>query len=517
MTTSDCAYIRTTLETSENVDDTYISVNGIKWKKREKGEILKLNDSINNINDSINHINNVQEFSVCKNLVGIEENKLYLCPPFKDNSYVTISAYDVAKVTTWTQVKFYDKDKNQIAYKQFDNDSGVSRTVNLGGDGTKEVHYVSFFHNCGTHIQVELGQEKTDFVFHFESELVKSLKRQENFGDFGIYFNEQAKIIANNLSSTRISPRLSFVHISDTHSGSFGYGKDLTDLSQAKFMVNTGDLVLDSFSDNYSGTSTRINELNKPCYITLGNHDVYKATTKEEIFTKYFSPIIEHNNQSDLTKTYYSIDYSEEKVKCLFLDCFDGLTDYTNMLTIINGSMSNEQINWLFSQLDDAVANDYHVCVFIHIAPDLVDKKIDKFFDDFNIDSKNVTFSFITDIINTFKNGGTVSFTHNEEEFTHTFTGNGKFVAYFCGHTHYDCIGYSKKYSDQIIVNVTRPWIATSQKGVDGTLRTSNDNWNNASYNYVTVDTSTRHVTIMKCGIQDTVYGYKRDILSLIY
>lgn len=306
-----------------------------------------------------------------------------------------------------------------------------------------------------------------------------------------------------------------FCHVSDNHGGRFGYANEFTDLSPAKFLVNTGDLVTDKFSDSFDTPKGLILAMNKPGYVVLGNHDVYKSTSLQERFEKYFAPLNEHNGLTGNTKTYYSVDYPQEKVKCIFLDMNDGWDDTSGLSMsyfIRKSKMSSEQINWFAQELIDAKTNNLHVACFIHVSPDDVNyEKSPIDFYDFQVE-KATDVSFLCDMVDKFIDGGTVTFIHNEQEYTFSFVAGGHFVGWFCGHTHYDCSGWMLNHPKQFSISVPRPgWNSMEE---DGTYRIPKLG---ITFNYVTIDTKFQRLSILRIGNNKTIWGTPREGFSIRY
>ena len=325
----------------------------------------------------------------------------------------------------------------------------------------------------------------------------------DTYGTVGLYYPEQLETIKM-FENSRNSTSLRFVHLSDTHiadSNPIGWGCEFTDLSAADFMTITGDLVNDNINNSFTAISDQILAMEKPCYICMGNHDIWNATTVDQKYDKYFNPIAEHNDLSE-DISYYAVDYSDKHVKCIYLDQYELSTGTPGQI------MSETQVNWFLDQLDDAITNNLHVCLFYHDLRGNVDpdKKIDNFYDKPSNTGSDT--AWIPNIIDAFQKGESVTFTHNSIEYTHTFNGNGVFVAHFCGHKHWDSVGWLKGYNQFAI-------IITRHKG-DGYGYTINDKLGIAM-NYVMVSPSTRRLSVLRLGCNKTIIGVKRTNFSVIY
>lgn len=333
------------------------------------------------------------------------------------------------------------------------------------------------------------------------------------YGYYGINFPKQMSLIKTVLDANTSSshPRLRFVHISDSHGPNIGYADSLLENTAADFAAHTGDAVLGQY-DYDGGFSTLISEMlacTKPFYLALGNHDCYKSPSLEARFTKYIQPLNEHNGLTGNTKTYYSVNYTKQsaKFKCIFLDQADAgpwnNTDTPTGWTIVK--MSDEQVVWFIQELQEAQTNGRHVLIFLHTAPDTTTNRIFGWFD-FDEPAIYDTGDLIMDIVNAFKTGGSYEYKGT----TYSFSGNGTFVAYFCGHTHSDSYGYMAKYPNQFCCTTCRPY-AQSDAG-DGTF--------NSGYpqiNYFTVDYQSRKLSLYRVGEQRTWQGTERVSFYIKY
>lgn len=324
------------------------------------------------------------------------------------------------------------------------------------------------------------------------------------YGTISMYYPDEGQR-ARQIDSTQMSNRLRFVHISDTHQSGqnpLRYADQFTDLSGAAFLTLTGDMVNNSIANDFAITAAQINAMEKPCYICMGNHDVWGDTNPTQRYTKYFNQIAEHNGLPE-NVSYYAVDFTSEHVKCIWLDMYELSTDTPSHV------MSGTQIAWFFSQLDDAISKSYHVCVFMHeyIGPN--DDVIREFNDWDGVNGYDSALKWILDTVAAFQSNGSVSFTHNGDSYTHTFSGNGVFVAYFNGHAHWDRTGWIKDYN-QFNVTVTRA-VVTSEGG------TMTGEKLGCAYNYVAVDASKRKLSVMRVGTNKTIWGVDRLAFSIQY
>ena len=339
-----------------------------------------------------------------------------------------------------------------------------------------------------------------------------------DYGIIGKYYPEEMGYIETILNAKKAN-RFHFLHISDTHGSNFGYANELLDLCNAKFLINTGDLVYDQFSDKDLETFQTISlatSPTKPVYLVLGNHDYNKATSKQDIFDAFIAPTNTHNGTS-FNKTYYSVNFATEKVKCIMLDQFEGFADADiatrTMNQLIWGKMSETQIRWFVSELQDAITNNYHVCVFIHAIPCPPDKhlRINDFCDKISGDS-SLFITFLPQIIDAFITGSTIEFTYDGVSYSFTFASAGHFIAWFGGHTHYDMAGWMKDHTNQFMINVCQPF-----KNNATYFGVYDNDKLGVHFNYVTIDTSINHLSLFRVGQQKTIFATERKSFSVVY
>ena len=339
-------------------------------------------------------------------------------------------------------------------------------------------------------------------------------------GIIGEYYPSEVAVVENQLKVSKLSPRFHFIHISDNHGASFGYAQEYLDLSPAKFLINTGDLVADKFADKDLASFQTIalaTEPTKPVYLALGNHDYSHATSRQAVFDAFIAPTNTHNGTA-FDKTYYSLDFSTEKVKCIVLDMNDGWADadlpnYGPSGNLTYGKMSQTQINWLATQLQEAASSDLHVLIFIHTSPINVDRfKIEKdFFDNLGGDVA-LNLSFLPDLVDAFISGGTASFTYDGNIYTFQFATPGHFISWVCGHQHCDKCGWMEGHDNQFIAVVCRPYADTTKSlgSYDGDML-------GVHWNYCTVDTAIKSFSVYRIGQQTTVFGTDRVSFRILY
>ena len=389
------------------------------------------------------------------------------------------------------------------------------------------------------------GKNTIYYGHHYTTDIEE--QESIDYGVIGNTYPEEAEYIKKHLTDGEvtysgstvskikgITNRFIFCHVSDMHGGFPANLGEFVDKTEANFLAMTGDNVADKYADSFTATANGIKAMTKPCFITTGNHDASGAPSIQDLFTKEFAPIKEHIGLPELETTYYSVDYPFDDqcdytdknggqdltncsgFKCIFLDNYDGMSSYTSMPSEKNAVMSSTQINWLFTQLQDAIDNKLAVLIFMHHRPCAVDGKAERWFDNTLANERGydngTQLKFIADIIDAFKKVSSVTFTHGGVEYTRAFSKpngvvRGLFVGYFTGHTHYDCVGYLADYPNQLNVSVAR------YDGNTAAASCINRYTDNAiTFNYCVVDKKCGTITIYRVGCQDTFSGYKRDL-----
>lgn len=432
-------------------------------------------------------------------------------------------SYNLKKEGSFSGKVFYTLNGEILAFNST-NPDGTDRNVTISYDG--EIDGLIFnLANSKNSLANSFAywQQTKEVIFAGSSTIYNGLKfidnkSAERYGEFAKYYPEQVKVLDEQLGipvQTRAteSERLQFVHISDNHGGGIpSVVKSIVENSNAKFIINTGDLVADRFDDSFDTTANSINSLEKPCYITLGNHDVNHAPSTLDIWNKYFATTNEHNGLTT-EKTYYSVNFSVAKVKCIFLDQYDN-ADYSDAdHSIHGGNLSEEQLNWFAQELQNAIDNKYHVVIFMHcITAKTSPKDVNpKFTDYIRNDLMYTKSECVTKIVQAFMDGSSTSFVYNNKNYSYSFTGKGNFVSYFTGHTHWDVSGYLTDYPNQYFVTTTQ---CSSSGPYNGWI---SNNRLKFVCNYVSIDTENRKLSIYRCGNQETRWGENRDKFTIMY
>lgn len=533
------AYVRATF--AANGVGSSVSTGGNTWTPQEvfEGLLQRIDDVQNEVSSLVGIKNYIEgkNFNESGTIVdssyAIMSNKI---PAVKGDIVVWTSNNEVDySKPCFLQEYAADDTKISTPWRSTsDNNPAGTRTLEVDGDNTAYI-VATFFDKDGyTPKLIVNGVKKwtrteNGRLSEIEDTLETLIPSDNEHGVIGENYPEQMYDIFT-LLNAKLSNRLHFIHVSDNHGNTFGYAENFLDYSPAKFLINTGDLVADKFTDNKNITIEKATAASKPEYLILGNHDYSHATSNQDVFDAFFGDkdtegtVNYHNSQVGgivTDKTYYKVDFDDEKVKCIMLDMNDGWSD-SELPNIgpstggtTDGKMTQTQINWFVSELADAISKNYHVCAFIHTLPFKVDdeKNIANFTDYIGggmaVES---TLTFLADIVDAFIEGGSFNFTYNGNNYTGSFSAKGHFVSWFCGHTHWDIAGKMYNHNNQFMINVCRPFAESYkyQSSYDGDRL-------GIHWNYVTVDTGTKRLSIYRVGQQDTIYATKRKGFSIIY
>lgn len=515
-----------------------ITVNGNKvWVKKDDGRLTEVEKEIDNIDAEIEKLDNKDNYRLPYqngylvggngNIYSLEgktasPNYGWKCSsryiPVQEGDIVTWEYGKTSSSTTGPCLGQYDSDKQYVRSIFPTNGTNGVRRITIPVN-VKYIRISWFRENTFTNTPIAIPVKVNDKEY-FIDELAEVQRRVDVIAPIVTDFGTVGELYPNEIGDltkvlTDRSDRFQFIHLSDNHNSTFASAPEMLDKTSADFIINTGDLVADKFTDSAATTLAEMQAPTKPVYITLGNHDVYRAPTMQDAFDKFFPTMNAHNGTS-FDKTYYAfdVDKGSNLFKCIFLNPYDGFPDLpnTSINTIISGNMSSEQVVWFIGQLQDAATSGRHVCLFMHTVPTYYDKDSLDFFQNWR-DKKQVNttqsvsrnLEYLLDIMDAFIDGTSYEYGGT----TYNFSAVGKFVAWFAGHTHCDMIGRVYEHPNQWAVNVCRP---TNTGGDAYTGKTPGITWN-----FVTIDADIRSLSIYRVGQQQTVFGVKRDVVRVFY
>lgn len=434
--------------------------------------------------------------------------------------------YGKANISPQIFASEYDENGISAGDGWSNDDSQAQRTFNVYYDSTKSMRFSFMYTGYDVLPSVTVNGVK---VWEYKEEgpvnklIDEFLPTVTGYGELGDRYPQEIEEIKKyiipeiNKASYKYDNVLHFIHASDNHGRIIKSACDLTDaLNGVKFMVITGDIVNDKFSDPFTMQDT-ILAMKKPCFITIGNHDCVDSngeSTTQGVFNKFIAPLNSHNGIQGNTKTYYSVDYDDEFIKCIYLDMFDG-TNALSSHTVCAGYMSAEQIQWFIDELQDAMTTHYSVCVFIHAHPAKIGRDCIHAFMDDNGETDAHNLEFLCDIVDAFINGSSFNVTHQGTSYTGTFNSGsaaypyGYFAGWFCGHTHYDMAGRLQDHPEQFCITI-------EQKTAWWNAGTYKDGFNDV-FNLVTIDGVGRRVGIYRLGSQITTEAVEKKSFFYTY
>lgn len=335
------------------------------------------------------------------------------------------------------------------------------------------------------------------------------------------YPNEVLKVV--DLHSNPLA-HCSFIHISDTHNIYNGLADAdiITDKIGADFLVHTGD-ILDNITMDASSFITKINAMEKPCYLVSGNHDYSQpkgsevTVDRDAFYNKYIATTNEHNGMTT-DKTYYSHVYN--KVRCIFLDqyeTYNKTTSETEQAMATYVAMSKEQVEWFIAELTNAKTNGEVVAIFLHTPfpsqSNLVIRHFDECANTVGRSNGNSGYPFLLSLVDAFIDGKSYNITYDGNTYSGTFPNarelSGMFAGWFTGHEHQDTVGRVLGHEKQMQTSIIS---VLSSAQAHSTVK----NHNGKVCNFVMITPAARTVTIYRLGEQET-YGEKRDICSYTF
>lgn len=321
-----------------------------------------------------------------------------------------------------------------------------------------------------------------------------------------------------------------FAHISDLHGDITRYRNflDYCRFFGVDAAFNTGDAVLMNHPDGMSYVPYFAGESSVPMLFCIGNHES-KPTGQATLFEDNMAALVGQQGYLKAANTpadhcYYYKDFADKKIRVIAVNYYeDG---------VYLGKLGQTQISWFISTLA-ATPDGYGVIVLLHSPEDRViaDSPLDKFMQPYNGSTGfYVGERPIMQIIDAFIAKGTLSTTYTENGATVTisadFTGvdaDTEFIAYVCGHTHRDRVGYYEHSTNrQLCLCVTC--------GIALFGDSSYSEWANVSdlprggrgasqdvFNLYAVDRVGGNVRIVRVGSDITTQFAHRDMMVIPY
>lgn len=255
-------------------------------------------------------------------------------------------------------------------------------------------------------------------------------------------------------------------HISDLHNDTTRYDRFMRFLSDNKKYIDagivTGDLVdistVAAFAEMTAKETYDIDLIK-----CIGNHEkggVTTPLTDTQIYANW-------HQTTNTEKLYFYKDYTSKKIRLICLDVYDPIEG--------DNHYQQTQIDWFINALKDAKTKGYTAIVARHnveggytnLAPN--NKGFfQRWYQWAEIGSIYNRGTIIEDIVDAFKNGTSLNQTYTFTDSTPSitvntsFSGNGDFACYLCGHYHGDFIGYSVAHPNQLYLSIAQGCLKSS-------------------------------------------------------
>lgn len=293
-------------------------------------------------------------------------------------------------------------------------------------------------------------------------------------------------------SSSVPTPPLALIAFSDIH-GEFNsvvlkdikifYNKFYSHISD---IISLGDQCTAGFGEDFSWWEKSGGE---NVLLTIGNHDTpYQLENNQKgAYDKFIKPFI--NNWGVVSPgenvCYYYKDYSINKVRLIVLDCMN---------------YDENQQSWLVNILNEAKNKGLSVVIAAHYTYGKI----------VNI-SESCKWSCIDYTLGTINDQKLKNIPVAVNDF---ITNGGDFVCYIRGHEHYDYIGYSEEYPNQIHILIG--WAGIVQGGRVDSMKVDNTKTRD-EFTIFAVDTYSKLIKLAKVGNNIDRYMRKKEFFCINY
>lgn len=293
------------------------------------------------------------------------------------------------------------------------------------------------------------------------------------------------------------STLLNFAQITDIHTDQARWNRfnHFVNNNAIDAVIATGDYVEDPTDAEITIANNMFDDLEKPYYAVLGNHDRigHQTTiTNAQVLQKY---------QCFPLGLYYSTMLNE-KIKLIVLNQYADENQNTRY--------TQTQMTWFCSEMEDANTNNYHVIIAMHEPEYMPVYNDDGFYQKYPKSSINfnapICPGMIQTIVNAYKNGVPVNESYNGLAASATFSSPGKFIGFMCGHMHRDFTGYASQFTNQLIMMPVSTCSSvrvgntvykyTDIADLDRNIHTNNQD----AFNVYSIDTDNQVVKIVRIG-----------------
>lgn len=425
------------------------------------------------------------------------EKKIIELPPYFSIRYgntikyfnnVDIVTIDISSATTnYSYSLFYNSENNSFSIVQ---ENGIKVNNNLN------IYYCFSFYIS-----------KKDFayatlpinMYTINNEHIDVLSKSTNV----LYYNKEyiwKQILLQmtcpynnyNIGSSASTTPLALIAFSDIH-GEFNsvvlknikifYNKFHSHISD---IISLGDQCTAGFGEDFSWWEKSGGE---NVLLTIGNHDTpYQLENNQKgAYDKFIKPFI--NNWGVVSPgenvCYYYKDYSTNKVRLIVLDCMN---------------YDENQQSWLVNILNEAKNKGLSVVIAAHYTYGKI----------VNI-SESCKWSCIDYTLGTINDEKLKNIPIAVNDF---ITNGGDFVCYIRGHEHYDYIGYSEEYPNQIHILIG--WAGIVQGGRVDSMKVDNTKTRD-EFTIFAVDTYSKLIKLAKVGNNIDRYMRKKEFFCINY
>ena len=307
-------------------------------------------------------------------------------------------------------------------------------------------------------------------------------------------------------TSTFGTKPLCLLHFSDIHADTYCLERVIAfwnkNSNYIDDVIHTGDTVNQKYSngiDWWTETEGAEKILN-----VIGNHDtkddngVWNGISMSDSYNRYFAPFISNwgltNTESG--KTYYSKDYTTEKVRLIVLDVMH---------------QTSAQLTWFTSQLSSAKTAGLHVLVAVHSwAHWLFDSYVSPWDD--KIISPQYKEGFTDKSAHaTYPQNLSDDYATAVDNF---MDGGGYFIAWIHGHTHFKMLAKLATHKRQLDISVANAGFAHANTYVWERVA---DTKSADDFNLLAIDTYSKILRVTKIGVNYDIYMRHTDTFSYDY
>ncbi len=484
------------------------------------------------------------------NTGGFSANNLWLASDFVPLPMINGGTAEI-KCTLYVNggLAFYDRNKRYIdgvsgntasAHGHTSSSILVARTFTVP-EQTCYVRISMYLYNQSTFnatmmfINASIGIKELASNFDKYSHSIYALNETES-----MYVNAGANYGHHSGGSANTEKRFSMLVTTDVH-------KDDVALKRAVDYLNVmpcfdcgtclGDLQGNGYSDNDGTWYTNvIKNAKKPWLTIIGNHDVglgkkiAKTGNQQQVYEKFIEPNYQYAGIEDPDANYYYKDFATYKIRIICLCAYDVDDNTTSgdeyVVPRYTEYYSQAQITWFVNTLA-STPSDYQVVVMFHNTPLTATKDTSIKFNNkvYNLSPESTQNGIITDIINAWQNGTTLSETYpctnttlSSVVVTADFTsrGTGVFICYLTGHMHVDFVGHITKYPSQTVLAFSATNTGTYQNGKDDIPRADYTKAEDCITS-LAVDTTAKNIYIVRIGASVSKYFDVREPSAIPY